>query len=505
MTTRPHRFLPLHSVLLTALAIAALLPAPLARAAETDERWYVVMMQGSRVGWMVERSYESDEQIRSETQMHLSIGRGAQSVTVEFSSEFAETADHAPIAMKSVQQFGAAPLETVYRFNDDGTVTVQQTQGGRTTERVENTPAGEWVTPGEAGEAFNAALDSGAEQFNLTLLDPMSGLTPVTATYTVVGTTTVEAMGKTVPAIECRVAQSVMPGVAGTEFVGPDGSVIRADTNLGGITMTVLLSEKELALLPAEPVEMLASSLVTPDKPIANPRFTNTGVYVLRLADGEMPDLPTEGAQRTERLDDKTVRVVINTEHRRAAPDADAANPAYTEANAYLDADDPQVQALTRDALADEEHKPDFWRAELLRRAVFEHIDEKNLGVGFATASEVCRTGEGDCTEHAVLLAAMLRAAGIPSRVASGLIYADAFAGHEHIFGYHAWAQALVEVDGVLQWHDVDATLPANGPPFDATHITLSVSSMGEGEVVNSLAALVPLLGQLSIEVEETE
>jgi len=125
--------------------------------------------------------------------------------------------------------------------------------------------------------------------------------------------------------------------------------------------------------------------------------------------------------------------------------------------------------------------------------------------VGFATASEVARTREGDCTEHAVLLAAMLRADGIPARVASGLVFVDSFAGRENIFGYHMWTQALVEDEsGQPRWLDLDATLPPR-TPFDASHITLSTSTLEEGGSSNALIALVPLLGRLEIEIVSAE
>ena len=44
-----------------------------------------------------------------------------------------------------------------------------------------------------------------------------------------------------------------------------------------------------------------------------------------------------------------------------------------------------------------------------------------------------------------VLLAAMLRAAEIPSRVAVGVIYVERFAGERDVFGYHMWTQALID------------------------------------------------------------
>jgi hypothetical protein len=133
---------------------------------------------------------------------------------------------------------------------------------------------------------------------------------------------------------------------------------------------------------------------------------------------------------------------------------------------------------------------------------VYSYIDEKSLDVGFATASEVARTQQGDCTEHAVLLAAILRARGIPSRVVSGLIYVDEFVGERGIFGFHMWTQALLpDEQGVERWVDLDATLPSND--FDAAHIGVAVSTLGGADRVNTMAAVAPLLGTLTIEVDE--
>jgi hypothetical protein len=101
-----------------------------------------------------------------------------------------------------------------------------------------------------------------------------------------------------------------------------------------------------------------------------------------------------------------------------------------------------------------------------------------------------------------MLLAAMLRADGIPSRVACGLIYADEFAGEREIFGYHMWTQALLSIDGVPTWVDLDPTLA--GAAFDATHIALGVSALGDADATSSLSGLIPLLGRVTIRVVET-
>ena len=66
-------------------------------------------------------------------------------------------------------------------------------------------------------------------------------------------------------------------------------------------------------------------------------------------------------------------------------------------------------------------------RARKLRAAVKAHIRTFDLATGFASASETARRRAGDCSEHAVLLAAVLRADGIPSRLCSGVVYTEKY------------------------------------------------------------------------------
>ncbi|MFN9738187.1 MAG: transglutaminase domain-containing protein [Pseudomonadota bacterium] len=115
------------------------------------------------------------------------------------------------------------------------------------------------------------------------------------------------------------------------------------------------------------------------------------------------------------------------------------------------------------------------------------YIDNKSMRVGYASAAETVASREGDCTEHAVLLAALARALGVPARVVNGLAYAPAFAGRENVFVPHAWIKAW---DG-RRWGSYDAALPG----FDAGHIALSV---GDGDAAGFYAG-VAVLGNLEV------
>jgi len=119
------------------------------------------------------------------------------------------------------------------------------------------------------------------------------------------------------------------------------------------------------------------------------------------------------------------------------------------------------------------------------------YIRTKDLSVGYASALEVARRPEGDCTEHAVLLAALGRARGIATRVVDGVVYVDSYAGHEHVFVPHAWAQAFV--DG--RWRSYDAALHG----FDAGHVALS---FGDGDPWRFFAGF-NALGRIRVDAVE--
>lgn len=82
-------------------------------------------------------------------------------------------------------------------------------------------------------------------------------------------------------------------------------------------------------------------------------------------------------------------------------------------------------------------------------------IPRKTVARGWDFASRVAREGEGDCTEHAVLLAALARSFGYPARVAIGLALVVPAEGESEVGAFgHAWAE-IHDGDG---WHAADAT-----------------------------------------------
>ena len=472
-------------------------------AARADERWYVVQLQGQKTGWMMERSdIEDNGRIRNESELVLKIGRGSTAVEMVMRSVSIEEADGRPVRTESETKQGLTSISRNYDFTKTKVIE-RVSQGGRLTTNTHDLPEGGWLMPGVADRETDRQLALGTEEFVIRMLDTSMGLQVVDVTTRVKGETTVEAFGKTVPAVEHEVLQSVLPGIVSREYVGLDGEMVRSTLSLGpGMELTILAADEAVAKSSFDAPELMASTLVKPDKRIENPRESRKAKYVLSVPEGTMPALVNEGDQAVEVLDERSARVVLDGE---SASVNELDLERYLAGTTAADKDDPEIVKLVRAATQGIFDTNKWARANAMRRYVNSHITGKDLSVGFATASEVCRTGEGDCSEHAVLLAAMLRTEGIPSRVVSGLVYVDRFLGKEGVFGYHMWTQAAFEnASSGWEWRDIDATLPGF-KWTDATHIALSTSDLSDSGTMNTMVSLANVLGQLQIEVVEVE
>jgi len=103
------------------------------------------------------------------------------------------------------------------------------------------------------------------------------------------------------------------------------------------------------------------------------------------------------------------------------------------------------------------------------------------------SAAESITSKSGNCQTHARLYTALARAAGIPTRFVSGLVYLDGKG-----FLYHSWAESFIEG----RWVSVDPTY--NQLPADPTHIKLL-----EGHLPRDMAPIIAIIGRIKITVLE--
>jgi transglutaminase-like putative cysteine protease len=153
------------------------------------------------------------------------------------------------------------------------------------------------------------------------------------------------------------------------------------------------------------------------------------------------------------------------------------------------------VKEFARQAVGNQR---DSWKnAKLIERWVCDNMKHTN-SAEFGTAGQIARNLEGDCRQHAMLTAAMCRAAGIPSRTALGLVYVnDRQKGP--VMGFHMWTEVWIKG----QWLGIDATLGRGS--VGAAHVKISDSSWHDTHDLKPLLPVTRVLGKVSMEVLEVE
>jgi len=161
-------------------------------------------------------------------------------------------------------------------------------------------------------------------------------------------------------------------------------------------------------------------------------------------------------------------------------PAADTALARWLQPEPLIQSHDPRIAAQSRLILGVRDRSP-ARAAELLTHWVHGNV-RREVTEKVPSAEKVLETRRGDCNEAATLYVALARAAGLPARTVSGLIYLKGR------FYYHAWAE--VYLGG---WVAVDPTFDQY--PADAAHLRFAIGGLARQ------VELFPLVGRLQLEV----
>jgi hypothetical protein len=280
-------------------------------------------------------------------------------------------------------------------------------------------------------------------------------------------------------------------------WLNDDLMPVRRQTDAPGLgTIISERTTRAVATSPAEIVpDLLENTTIPLDRAITNPHATRSAVYRVTVKDDDDPTtaLAQDGRQTIKNAKGKSFELhikAVRAPGKVEDPDAPAKEE-YLKNCYYLNCDNPRVKELARDAVADETDP--LKKARLIERWVCTHLTNDNKAA-FVPAGEVARTLSGDCRQHAVLAAAMCRAAGVPSRTAVGLVYATDRRGGPAM-AYHMWTEVWVRG----QWLAIDATLGQGS--IGAAHIKISDHSWYDTQSLTPLLSVARVLDRLKIEV----
>lgn len=465
------------------------------KSALDETEYFAVFMEGKKVGHAVQTRTVADGKVTTSEKASITVSRASVSITIETTEISIETTAGVPLGFEAVQNLGIMAMKVVGTVDSNGKINLTTTSMGTEQKSTLEWPKGAVMAEGLRLLTLKKGLKEGT-QYSVKVFSP-GIMQAVDAQIRIGSKQNVDLLGRVVALTEVTTTLN-MPGagpIVSTSYVDDDLRTQKTGSAIAGMRIEMVACAKEFALGQNDVLELIGKMFLASPEPLNNVGLAKSITYhlspvskadsfiipsgdnqsVRQLADGISivtvePVIAPAGAKFPYKGKDKTV--------------VEAMGP-----NRFLQSDRKEIIELARRAVGRSKDTAEAVRK--IEAFVAEYIDDRTLSVGYASAAEVAASRQGDCSEFAVLTAAMCRAVGIPAQVVVGVAYVEDFAGFQG-FGGHAWVQAYVGG----KWVGLDASFKAAGRGgYDAGHIALAA---GNGEPVDFFN-LASTLGRFKI------
>lgn len=458
-----------------------------------ETEYFALFMEGKKVGYAIQNRAVAGNEVTTSVELKITLSRMGVSVSVQTKASTIETIAGKPLGFELEQALGMMVTKTVGTVDEQGKVTVKT--GQQQTEL--DWPEGAVMSEGMRLLLLKHGLAEGTT-YTAKFFDP-SMMQVVDVEVKVGQKQKVDLLGRVVALTEVQsnISSAQIGSLISTEYYDDNLRLQKSVTPVMGMTVEQVACTKEFALGQNDVLEVVDKMFMASPEPLSDVGSARSITYYLSPVTDEVDlKIPSNDNQKVQRLNNGKViltvkPVVVPTGVRFPYKGNDSAALEALEPTRYVESNQKVIIDLARRAVGDTSDAAEA--ACRIESFVADYVTDKSLSVGYASAVEVADSRQGDCSEHAVLTAALCRAVGIPAQVVTGLAYVPQWRTFQNGFGGHAWVQVYLGD----KWVGLDAAFKgADLGGYDAGHITLSV---GNGNPEDFLK-LVNTMGQFKID-----
>lgn len=471
--------------------VAALLVTPASAESQIDV-WYEATLAGAAMGYMHETAVgDEGGEVTTTLESDFTMRRGGDLIAVKGLDVWVESADGQPVSYRQTRKLAVATLE------------LEMTVAGERLRlrKSDGTDAMFSTLPYDGDVLFPRAIEAlhvsrgfvQGDEYSFKTFDPdFEEITTYTAR--VEGTVQLDILGESRDLTKLVLTSELYEGIEFIEWRGRDGRLWREE--MPQLETARERTTSDAALREREAADILAVSMIPTNVAIRLPQGVDDALYEVWVDGEDVSGFLTEDLR--QRVEGTTERgVLLRVSRETPAPGTTMQFPVRsTPLKDYLDGN-PMMQTWYPRLLGTAAKRvwgsdQDTWKASTqIERWVYESIEDKGMGVAFASAREVLERMSGDCSEHAILMAAMARAVAIPTKVVSGIVHTQGE------FAYHMWVEVWTGED----WYALDPTMGTGS--VDATHIKLAESAIPGGRVAELSLGILRVFNRLGVRIVE--
>jgi hypothetical protein len=305
----------------------------------------------------------------------------------------------------------------------------------------------------------NAAYASGikpGDEYTLNVFDPVS-MSSEPVKIKVIGKENILNMGIQKNSMKVAIQYQ---GATQLAWIGENGEVIREKGLLGFSLEKTTRKNALFGLLAGSSQDLTEIASVKSNVIFDNPlKLERINVEISGI---NTKDVHLESVRQV--LKDNVL--IIQKENLAKLPDIinnmNTIPDRFVNPEPFIESDHPNILNLVEKIVTDDDTPLE--KANKLMTWVYKNIEKRPV-LSLPDALATLMNKVGDCNEHAVLLTALLRAAGIPALIEAGIVYLNGR------FYYHAWNLLYIG-----KWITADSLF--GQLPADVTHIRFSSGTM---------------------------
>ncbi|HNX26877.1 MAG TPA: transglutaminase domain-containing protein, partial [Phycisphaerae bacterium] len=402
---------------------------------DIEKQYYAVFVGPAKIGYIRTTRTVEGGRVITASLLKISAQRDKFRITAKVSIREVETADGKPLSFRTVKEYSGTRSEICGEIQPDGKLKMTVKSGGDSKKmKIVTWPAGSVMSEGARLIAMKKGLAPGTK-YDVLEFDADS-CTARKASITVGELQNVRLTDRTTKLHKITQMMIFGSSVIGTTlYVDDECNAMKTVTGMMGMDMTMVACDRSFALSPCNREVDFLKKLSIPS-PVDIPDNAVKAIYLIQPLQNMTLKFP-QIANQTVKKKGKLYEVTVTAVEMSASAEIPykGQNRAAIKAlkpSEYVQSDSPEIRKLADQAVGDAKNAATA--AVRIRNFVRGYITHKDLSVGFASAMEVARSRTGDCTEHAVLTAALCRAAGIPARVVFGIVYVHGWLNYKDVF-----------------------------------------------------------------------